>query len=243
MFKIDVGRHVKAGLCQRGFSSLLLTSIYPFCRATPLLCCICLLSSLCLLSPCALTLLPLLRRVALCILRCHVVQCGSTPDCKEGAGNSTTNRGGGGRGKRSCICLPLHSSCHITLCMHRVYVCVCVCVCVCLFVLHSRVCVFISALMFPPLHVLCVSLSSCNKLPHPSTSPEALPFRCFFSLLSFCLKPALSYHRPARSIAHSLRRSPPRPPSPPGLPLPRVKCATSATLSRPSLGTLARAGR
>jgi len=79
------------------------------------------------------------------------------------------------------------------------------CVCVCVFVCSPGACVFIFALMFP-LHVLCVSLSSSNKLPNLLQALRHCPFGVCFSLLSFCLKPALSYH--ARSLAQHSSFSP-----------------------------------
>lgn len=88
-----------------------------------------------------------------------------------------------------------------------------------------------------PLHVLCVSLSSRNKLPNPPQAPRLCPFGVCFSLLSFCWKPALSYD--PRSLSQHRSFSPSL--SPPLSLL--VKCATSATLFCPSLGTLARAGQ
>lgn len=77
-------------------------------------------------------------------------------------------------------------------------------VCVCF--LSTGLLVFIFALMFP-LHVLCVSLSSCNKLPYLLQALRLCPFGVYFSLLSFCLKPALSYH--PHSLAWRRSFSPP----------------------------------
>lgn len=86
-----------------------------------------------------LTLLPLSRRVPLCILRCHVVQCRSTPDFRERAKKQITN---GGTGSRSCIYLSLHSSCLVILCMHCVHVHLfvlsgCTCLNLCSYVLSA----------------------------------------------------------------------------------------------------------
>lgn len=52
------------------------------------------------------------------------------------------------------------------------------------YLFSTGMCVFISALMFP-LHVLCVSLSSRNKLPIPLQALRICPFGVCFSLLSF----------------------------------------------------------
>lgn len=146
------------------------------------------------------------------------------PQTSGKARKSTRNKR---RGLKSCIYLSLCSSCHVTLCIHK-------CVCVCLF--STGPCVFIFVVMYP-LHVLCVSLSSLNKLPNPQQAPRLCPFGVCFSLLSFCLKPALSYHPRSLPRHHSFSPSL-------SLPLsPLVKCATSATLFCPSLGTLAGAGQ
>lgn len=76
-----------------------------------------------------------------------------------------------------------------SVCRHTLHACGSVCVCF----LSAGLLVFIFALMFR-LHVLSVLLSSCNKLPYPLQAPRLCPFGVYFSLLSFCLKPALSYH-------------------------------------------------
>lgn len=131
--------------------------------------------------------------------------------------------------------------CHCTQlvmsCIHKG-----ICVGFCLF--SIGLCVFISALMFP-LHVLCVSLSSRNKLPKPPQASRLCPFGVCFSLRSlspsfFFLPlnlPPLINSPHFLCIAHFLPRS-----SQPAL-SPLVKCATSATLFCSSPGTLARAGQ
>lgn len=96
--------------------------------------------------------------------------------------------------------------CHCTHLVLSYFACT-VCMCICLF--SPGVPVLIFALMFS-LHVLCVALLRHNKLPHPPRAQRLCPFGVCFSLLSFCLKPALSYHPRSLSlgIAHSLPRSP-----------------------------------
>lgn len=84
-------------------------------------------------------------------------------------------------------------------------------VCVYIYLFSTGLHVFIFTLTFP-LHVLCVALSSRNKLPNPHHAPKLCPFAVCFSLLSFCLKPALSYH--LRSLSQHRSFSPTLSPSP-----------------------------
>lgn len=123
----------------------------------------------------------------------------------------------------SCVCLSLHLSWPVLLCLHRD-------ICVCLFSTSARIFIFVFVF---PLPVLCVSLSSPNKLLNPPMELEASPFWCLllfalvlceiYSFSSLPLAaPTLLIFRPLCTL---------------------VKCATSATLFCPSLGTLARAGQ
>lgn len=117
-----------------------------------------------------------------------------------------------------------------------------ICVGFCFF--STGLCVFISALMFP-LHVLCVSLSTRNKLLKPLQASRLCPFGVCFSLRSLSLfffflplnLPPLINSAHFLCIAHFLPHS-----SQPAF-SPLVKCAPSVTLFCSSLGTLARAGQ
>lgn len=77
-----------------------------------------------------------------------------------------------------------------------------ICVGFCFF--STGLCVFISALMFP-LHVLCVSLSTRNKLLKPLQASRLCPFGVCFSLRSLSL---FFFSSPPKPASYQLRSLP-----------------------------------
>lgn len=145
-------------------------------------------------SELSVSLLSLLRHAPLCILRCHVIQCGSTR-----RGSNTKHNKSRERFRGSRICLSFHSSSHVALCMHNR---------VCVFFSSPRTCVSLSLrLCFPCMFYVFHFQAVIN-------SPTLHRPRCFALLVfaSLCSHLVWNLHSliiPAHllGIAHSLPRS------------------------------------